>query len=372
MVGLLDRLLAWRDRLLASDRFRTAAARFPLTRAISRRRARSLFDVVAGFTYSQVLLACVRIGLIDFLLERPRRLDEIAARAGLETDAARRLIDAAVSLRLVEPRRDARYGLGAIGAPMANNPGLSAMVEHHAALYADLVDPLALLRGQRPVTALGDVWGYARDDDARGIADARVAAYSRLMTLSQPLVAGEILAAYPMERHRCLLDVGGGEGAFLVAAARRAPSLRLMLFDLPAVAVRAAQRFESEGLAKRAEARGGDFAVDPLPAGADIATLVRVIHDHDDARAMRILENVRRALTPGGTLLVAEPMSGTPGAEPMGAAYFGMYLLAMGSGRPRTATELTAMLEAAGFERIRLLPTDIPLQVRVLAAVKPR
>ena len=35
--------------------------RFPLTRPIARRRARELFDLVAGFVYSQVLLACVRL-----------------------------------------------------------------------------------------------------------------------------------------------------------------------------------------------------------------------------------------------------------------------------------------------------------------------
>src|SRR4051794_4279593 len=76
--------------------------------------------------------------------------------------------------------------------------------------------------------------------------------------------------------------------------------------------------------------------------------LVRVLHDHDDAAAMTILRTARAALTPGGTLLVAEPMAATKGAETVGS-YFEFYLLAMGSGRPRTAGELTAMLQQAGF-----------------------
>ena len=54
------------------------------------------------------------------------------------------------------------------------------------------------------------------------------------MSRTQPLVAEDILDAYPFARHRCLLDVGGGEGAFLAAAAKRAPHLALRLFDLPA------------------------------------------------------------------------------------------------------------------------------------------
>ncbi|MEQ8663270.1 MAG: methyltransferase, partial [Gammaproteobacteria bacterium] len=48
--------------------------------------------------------------------------------------------------------------------------------------------------------------------------------------------------------------------------------------------------------------------------------------------------------------------------------YFGFYLLAMGSGRARTADELAALLGAAGFARPRLLPTRQPLQVRVMIA----
>jgi hypothetical protein len=102
--------------------------------------------------------------------------------------------------------------------------------------------PLALLRGERDRTALASYWPYA--DTAPGavpeaLPGERVHEYSALMSASQPLVAEQVLDAYPLHRHRCLLDVGGGEGAFLRAAAQRAPDLRLMLFDLPPVAERA-------------------------------------------------------------------------------------------------------------------------------------
>jgi demethylspheroidene O-methyltransferase len=105
-----------------------------------------------------------------------------------------------------------------------------------------------------------------------------------------------------------------------------------------------------------------------VPQGADIVSLVRVVHDHDDDRALTILRAARAALPLGGTLLLAEPMAGTPGAEPIGEAYFGFYLLAMGSGRARTPAELDAMLRAAGFAAPRLLPTRTPLLARVMVA----
>ena len=119
------------------------------------------------------------------------------------------------------------------------------------------------------------------------------------------------------------------------------------------------------------EAIGGDFYRDSLPRGADVATLVRVLHDHDDAAAMTILRSVHAALPPGGTLLLAEPMAGAPDAPRMGDAYFGFYLLAMRGGRSRTAGQLRLLIETAGFAQVRELPTAIPLQVGVLVARKP-
>jgi demethylspheroidene O-methyltransferase len=182
------------------------------------------------------------------------------------------------------------------------------------------------------------------------------------------MVAQEVLAAYRFGQHRRLMDVGGGSGAFLTAVGKANPGLDLLLFDLPAVAEQGRQRFAREGLSDRAMAMGGDFTTDSLPLGADIISLVRVLHDHDDDVVQALLRRVRAALPKGGRVLIAEPMAGTAGAEPMGGAYFGFYLLAMGRGRPRRPDELAAMLASAGFTGARLMPTDTPLLTRVMQA----
>jgi demethylspheroidene O-methyltransferase len=366
-----ERWLAIRDRLLASPSFQRWAARFPLTRGIARRRAARVFDLVAGFVYSQVLVACVRLDLFTLLAEGPQPLAGLAQRLGLGVEATDRLLSAAIALRLVE-RRGERFGLGVLGAPLVGNAGVAAMVEHHALLYADLADPVSLLRGEVPAARLAGYWPYAGAADPSAASAAQVAGYSALMSASQPLVAGEILDAVSFAGHACLLDVGGGEGGFLIAAGKRAASLQLLLFDLPAVADRAEHRFAAEGLQARARAVGGSFLVDPLPTGADIATLIRVLHDHDDERVLILLRAVLRALAPGGTLVVAEPMAETPGAEAMGDAYFGFYLLAMGRGKPRSEERLTELLIEAGFQAIRRVGTALPLQTGLLVARAPR
>ena len=356
MLAIVQPGPSWLDRLQSSPVFRDWARRMPFTRPVARARAAALFDLCAGFVYAQVLLACVRLDLFATLAEGPRDAAWLAERCDIPAANMARLLDAAVALRLVS-RRGHRVGLGPLGAAMVGNAGVAAMVEHHAALYADMADPVALLRGR--AGALARMWPYARSGAPASLQEADTGPYSGLMAESQALVAAEILDAYPLRRHRRLLDVGGGHGAFLREVGQRVPGLQRHLFDLPAV-VREVHDIESSG---------GDMFRDPLPRGADLVSLVRVLHDHDDDSVRRLLRAVRAALPPGGTVLVAEPMAGTAGAERMGHAYFGMYLLAMGQGRPRTAKELAEMLAEAGFSRLRRHRTRMPLITSLLSAV---
>ena len=368
-----DSLIGLRNRVIRNPRFQRWAAASPLTRFIARRRARALFDLCAGFVYSQVLAAFVQLRLCDHLADGPRSVETLARLTDLTPEAATRLLRATASLGLVRPMPGERYALDDLGASMIGNPSVAAFIAHHALLYDDLRDPVALLRGQTQ-TRLSQFWPYAGDrPETASNAPAPpegYAGYSALMAQSQALMAEDILEAWPMTRHRRLLDVGGGEGVFIAQAAASAPNLQLQLFDLPPVAARAQEALARRGLANRVECIGGSFLRDPLPRGADIISLVRIVHDHDDESALALLRAVHAALPSGGTLLIAEPMAGTPGAEPIGDAYFGFYLLAMGRGRARRPDELKQLLEAAGFAQMRVLSTRRPLLAGAMVAKK--
>lgn len=361
---------AWRDRLLASPRFRRWATAIPGLRAISRRQSRRLFDLVAGFTYSQTLLACVQFDLFSRLQGRTLDLPSLSRECGMPLQSAEILVRAAVALDLLEWRADGQVGLGMLGAVMVGNDALHALVRHHQTVYQDLIDPAASLRDPARPTRLRAYWAYAQEaesDAGRSLPPNEVAEYSTLMATSQALIAEQVLDAYDMSRHRAVLDVGGGLGAFLAEVAVRHPHMDLHLFDLPGVAEIARQRLAEKGLSDRVSCHGGSFFDDPLPRGADLVTLVRVAYDHPDDRVLAILRAIRKALAPrGGHLLLAEPLAGTPGAEAVGDAYFGLYLLAMGKGRARSAAALSDLMREAGFVDIRQRPTRLPLQTGVL------
>ena len=372
---------SWRDRLASRiDQWMTSpalnrwASRSVFTRWLVRRRSAQLFDLMAGFVHSQVLLACVRLKLFEQVLEAPRTADELATQCRLPTAQLARLLDSAVALQLLERRGAGRYGLGTMGAPVAAHAGIRDMIEHNAVLYEDMRDPLALLRDPN-AARMHAYWPYTEDPAGNPQAPApsdQFARYSSLMSTSQRFVIEELLSAYPFAEHRVVLDVGGGMGGWVSALAQRHTHLQLKLFDLPPVAALAADHVQRQGLSDRISTHGGSFTKDALPRGADLVTLVRVAHDHPDVDVRVVLRAIFDALPLGGTLLLAEPMAQAGGAPEPSDPYFHFYLMAMGSGRLRTPAELTALMADAGFTHIERVPNPMPLHAQLLLGRKSR
>jgi len=358
-----------RNRLFASPRFQHWAARLPVIRWIARSRANGAFDLLAGFAYSQVLRAWVEGGLFDVLEDGPLTPATVAERMAMSEAAALTLLRAGRALMLAEEPAPGLWMLGEQGAVFASNPGVQAMVRHHRLLYADLADPLALLRAdRREPTALSRFWTYAGALHGASERGEDTAEYSQLMAASQHFVADEVLASVSFKGVHRLLDVGGGHGAFLRHIGAAWPNLGLGLFDLPEVA-ETGKALLGEALgAERVTAHPGNFFSDPIPRGYDMVSLIRILHDHDDAPAQALLANIRASLAPGSRLLIAEPMARIPGLEPMGEAFFGLYLWAMGSGRARSPAEITQMLGKAGFSRTQVVATAQPVNASVILA----
>lgn len=366
--SLRDRIYAWKTRLLRSRRFQTWAARTPIAARVARKDGEALFDLVAGFLHSQVLMAFVQMDLADHLSTQPLRAETLAFRAGMSPERMRVLCQAAAALGLMQRKRDGRYALGRLGAALPGIPGLEQMIRHHDVLYRDMSDPVAFFR-DAPDTELAAFWPYVFG--ATGQIDPKTAAtYSDLMAESQTLVAEEALRVLDLDGVDTLLDIGGGTGAFLTAVGRVKPHLKLHLFDLPVVIDGATRRFSEAGLSGRVTITGGSFRTDELPGGADAISLIRVLYDHSDETVRMLLAKVHDALPDGGRVIVSEPMSGGGQPNRPGDAYFGLYCLAMGTGRARSANEITQHLLVAGFTDIRTRKTARPFITSVVEARK--
>ena len=371
-----DRMLAWLERLYASPRLYSFSLTNPFTRWVTRRRTQKLFDLMAGFVHTQVMLGCIRLDLFKMLHQAPADLQQIAARVNMPAPVLQRLLLSAVSLGLLECRSQSRFGLGPLGVPLATHDGIAAMIEHNHLLYADMQDPVGFLNNawQGDMAAY---WPYAHDAQAATrAAQDKFSRYSDLMAASQGFVVEEILSSYFFDEHQCVLDVGAGKGRFACDMASHAPHLKVKLFDLPPVLELAKNNVQQRGMCERMSFYPGSFLHDELPQGADLVTLVRVAHDHPDDVVKQLLQKIHAALPLGGVLLLAEPMAQTMSASQSGSAqadaYFHFYLLAMGAGRLRTPEELMRLMAEAGFGQIEHLPNAMPIHAQLIVARKSK
>jgi demethylspheroidene O-methyltransferase len=180
---------------------------------------------------------------------------------------------------------------------------------------------------------------------------------------TQPMLARIVLDALDLRGVRTLLDLGGGEGAFVAEVGRRWPDIGLALFDRPPVADLAVTR-----LGDAVRVTGGDLFEGPLPEVAEVVTLVRICHDHDDERGRALFARLADWLPPDSRLVIAEPMAGGDRAGRAVTAYFNAYFQAMGRGRPRAPGTYAKWLRAAGFRAVRPRTTALPLLVGIVEA----
>ena len=352
--------------------------RFPLTRPIARRRARGavrsggrlrLFAGAAGLRAA----APVR---------HPRRRPAVAAGAGRAARPGRAAGAAAaarprLALRLVERRGAAATASARSARAMVGNP----------APGGDDRAPRLALRATWPTrwrccaaNAAADRAGAATGPMPTTRRAGELGAASgwpttrALMAASQPLVADEVLDAYPIASAPLPARRRRRRGRVPAPPPRaRAPSLRLMLFDLPAVAERARGALR-RGAARRPRRRRSAATSSPTRCrtGADVVSLVRVLHDHDDDSVLRILRAVRAAL-PRRRHAAAGRADGrarrapSRWATPISASTCWRWAAA---GRARRAS-CPRCSQAAGFATIRRVPTRMPLQTGVLVAHVP-
>lgn len=364
------RLRLWRNRQIASPRFRAFVASLPLLRGIANGKANELFRLTTGFVHTQILSASVRAGLFEVLDGGALSTTDLAARCGMPVDSMRRLLSLALRLDLLVRVGPDTWMLSDTGTVLAVDRGLREMIRHHDMLYRDLADAEAFFGGNAGETELRRYWAYVRGSNPTEIANEEAAPYSALMRESQAMLADCILASHDFGRYRSILDIGGGEGAFLGALAERYQVPRLALFDLPAVVELAARHLRDRGLSERSALWSGDFTADPIPADNDCVTLIRILCDHDDDRVLKLLSNLHRHLRPGTDLVIAEAMAGDSEGANLAAIYFDTYFAAMGSGRCRTAFEIKSLLSRSGFLQARTITTTNPLLAGMIVATR--
>jgi hypothetical protein len=170
-----------------------------------------------------------------------------------------------------------------------------------------------------------------------------------------------LAAAYPFRG--TVVDVGGGRGGLLAAILEAHAGVRGILYDQPSV-LRDEQALLVTGHAGRCALVAGDF-FESVPGGADLYVLKRILHDWDDADAIRILRACRAAMQPAARILVIDAVL-KPGNDPDPNKMLDVGIMALTHGRERTAAEFERLLDAAGLKLARIIPPTPPSSMSIV------
>jgi ubiquinone/menaquinone biosynthesis C-methylase UbiE len=185
--------------------------------------------------------------------------------------------------------------------------------------------------------------------------------HNGMRSLSSQVYAA-VIRAYDFSQFRTVIDVGGGQGVLLAEILNAHPSLRGILFDSSSAVEQSVHVLQTAGVTDRCEAVSGDFFAN-IPAGADAVILSRILHNWDDADALRILKNCRLALPSGGKLIIVEYVI-TDDAAGLSAKLFDLQMLVyFGRARERSEAEYQSLLQGAGFSLARVVHTSATIAV---------
>lgn len=357
----------WLNNLVAKPSFHSFIKKIPIIRQLAFNEGEKIYDLVAGFVYSQILLAFIELSLIDFFISGRKNIDEISKYTGLSNNKCLLLCNAATSIGLLKKRRDSTFKLTRLGAAIKGVRGLDKMILHHKIFYRDLIDPVKLLN-ENFDTELRNFWKYV--PSTKKITKEEAKNYSELMGVSQYIVAEETLNLVKLNGFQKLLDVGGGNGTFILEVMKLYPNLTLGVFDLPSVIEETKIKISHLIDVSRINLIAGNFIKDGLPHGYDIIFLNRVLYDHNDTVVEIILNKIYDALTPKGQLVISEPMAGNHYPTRAGDAYFGFYTMAMTSGKPRNKEEHFKFLKKNGFRHLKLVSSPNDFITSVIVAKK--
>ncbi|MGH9625188.1 MAG: methyltransferase, partial [Bryobacteraceae bacterium] len=180
-----------------------------------------------------------------------------------------------------------------------------------------------------------------------------------------------IARAWDFSKYTTVADLGGGGGALIAAVLKLFPNVRGMLVDRPETIEDAKPRFDREGLAARCDLVAADLSK-LIPAGAEVYMMKHVLHGYQDEGAVEVLRRCRSAVPPEGRLLVIEfvlpDIVDHADLELEQRLMSDLNMLAVTSGKERSAREWKALFDSAGFECRGITPVPGELVSIVEAA----
>lgn len=301
-----------------------------------------------AFWEARILMTAAEIDVFSLLLDTPKTSEQVSREISSDERATEALLNALVALGLlVKKARAFRVKPGLERALSSSAPEtVLPVIQHMAQLWENWGRLTEIVRKGRVGRSI-----EALERDEEGVR----AFIGAMHTIGLGLARG-VVTRLDLSGHRSLLDVGGGSGVYTIAVLQAAREMRATIFDRPLVTEFARQKLAEEGMIDRVRLVNGDFYVDTLPDGHDLALLSAIIHQNDSEQNLKLYRKLFDALVPGGVVVVRDFVMSEDHTEPPDGAFFAINMLVNTPGGGTYSFEdISKDLEAAGFVEPELL-----------------
>jgi hypothetical protein len=322
-----------------------------------------MMQMASGYWMTQLIYVAAKLGIADLLKDGPKSCDEIAAATGTNARSIYRVLRTLAGTGVfAETEQQGYFTLTPLAAALRSGvPGsMRAMAvmfgEEQYKAWGEIL--FSLKTGKSSFEHMYGVpmFKYFVDNPEPG------EIYEEAMTSVSAAEKAEILKSYDFSYIKKLVEVGGGHGSFISSILKANPNMQGVLFDQPYVIEGAKDFIKAEGLTDRCELVAGNF-YESVPAGGDTYSLKHVLHGCSDEQCITVLKNCHKAMVDNGKLLIVERIVGS-GKDAFLAKFLDVNMMMLVTGGcERTEAEYRNVIEASGFEVVRVVPSKAGVSV---------
>ena len=303
----------------------------------ARDRLRELSDFATPWAVS----VAATLRLADLIEDGATSVDALAAAAGAEPDALRRLLDYLVALGVFARAADG-YANNEVSLLLRDELGWRPWLDLDSvpAVWAESWS--GLLTAVRTGSPGRDESWFYEELERTGHGES----FDAQMAVEAASNGPSLAEQYDWSGVRHLVDVGGGTGVLAATILDAHPQLQATVFDQPQVVAHAVEH-------ERLDFVAGDIFADALPRG-DAYVLSRVLHGWPDDRAGEVLARCVESGGDGVRILVVDGLLSDPPAAR--EASFDLFMLTLVGGRQRTLDDFLRLGASCGLVLGRTFP----------------
>lgn len=301
-----------------------------------------------SFAPSCIMTASLRLGLFSHLAAGAGTVAEVARAAGSSERGTRMLLDALAGFGLLTKSGE-RYELTPHARQylVRESPDYAGGLSESGAMFEAWTHLDECVRTGRPMQR---VETKERAEEFFPVLVRTLHVVNREPARRTALALGAGAEGKGLR----VLDVAAGSGVWGIAFAEADASARVTAQDFPGVLPTTREYVRRHGLEDRFDFLAGDLKeVDFGESQYDVALLGNILHSEGEESSRDLLRRLRRALRPGGRVVVIDMLPNDSRTGPPYQLIFALNMLVNTErGDTYTLAEYTRWLNEAGFPRV--------------------